>query len=329
MPIATANVPIETARKRTAEVLGDWRGRGKIAVFAAGQHTSKILPVLEQYADRIAALIDDSPLRWGKQVGRWTVQSPVDGLTNEVKGILVSSDSQQDALADRLRCDYGRQCAILTLYPSAAEDPDAPRLVFTGERLTASSLEQIEIGHQARYYWALQHVSPGELVLDAACGNGYGSRILAVGGARVVAIDVAADAIAFAKHYYGHEQITHVVASLDDAGTEAVIQKHGPFDRVVSFETVEHVHDAARLIRAAFAGLKSGCMFLCSTPNGDQMPIADSKFHVKHHTVREMHDLLGETGFRSIEWFGQEGLQILKGRATERQRYCLYRALRP
>lgn len=329
MSAQTSNVSVDRARHRAEEVLKDWRGTGKVAVFAAGMHTAKILPVLESYADRIAGLIDDSPHRWGQRVGRWTVQPPEKILDDGVKGILVSSDSQQDAIAERLQCDYGQQCAILTLYPSAADDPHAPRLTFTGERLTASSLEQIEIGHRVRYYWALQHFQPDVHVLDAACGNGYGARILADGGCQATAIDIAADAVEFAKHYYGGPQIHHIVSALDTPHSSRTILNAGPFDHVVSFETIEHLQDAPIFIRAAYAALKPGGLMLCSTPNGDHMPIGHSKFHIRHYTVKEMIQILYDTGFRQIEWFGQEGLQILAGRATIEQRYCLYRAVKP
>lgn len=323
------NATIEDARKRAESVLRDWRGRGRIAVFAAGAHTAKILPILEAYADRIAGMIDDSPLQWGRRVGPWTVEPASKVIDSAVTGILISSDSQQEALAERAHAEFGRTCAILTLYPPINQGPGVPHLAFTGERVTASTLEQVEIGHRVRYYWALQHLNHDERVLDAACGNGYGSRILADGGCHVLGIDIAEDAIAFARHYYGHERIDLFCASLDGAETSAIIAKHGLFDSVVSFETIEHLHDPDRFLHAAFNALRRGGRLYCSTPNGDHIPLADSKFHVKHHTWREMRDLLGSTGFTDFEWFGQEGLQILPGRASERQRFCLFRARKP
>ncbi|MBX3396957.1 MAG: class I SAM-dependent methyltransferase [Phycisphaerae bacterium] len=323
------NATIEDARMRADSVLRDWRGRGKIAVFAAGAHTAKILPILEAYADRIAGMIDDSPLQWGRRVGPWNVEPASKVIDGSVSGILISSDAQQEALAARARAEFGRDCAILTLYPPKDADPGAPHLPFTGERVTAEALEQVEIGHRVRYYWALQHLGRDEKVLDAACGNGYGSKILADGGCHVLAIDIAEDAIAFARHYYGHERIDHICASIDDAATSDLVAGHGPFDSVISFETIEHLHDPSRFLHAVFSALKPGGCLYCSTPNGDHIPVEDSKFHVKHHTWREMRALLNSIGFIAFEWFGQEGLQILRGRATERQRYCLYHARKP
>lgn len=319
----------ELACARARRVLADWRGRGRVAVFGAGAHTRKILPVLEAFESRIAGVADDSPGRWGQRVGRWTVRSPRELIDAGVGGILISSDVQQTPLAERVRHEFGERAAVLTLYPEDAAPGDGPALAFTGERQTGRTLEEIEIGHRARYYWALQHIERGAAVLDAACGNGYGSRILSDGGARVVGLDVAEDAIEFARHHFGGEQSAFEVCDLEDpADVWRCAARFTPLDAIVSLETIEHLRRPESFLRTACGLLERGGALLCSTPNAEAMTVDEAPFHRNHFSVEQVVAMLREAGFALVDWFGQEGMEILKTRVGVAQRYCLYHAVR-
>lgn len=55
--------------------------------------------------------------------------------------------------------------------------------------------------HEARYNWAAERVQ-GCIVLDAACGTGYGAKRLIEHGARsVTGFDLAAEAVEAARQY--------------------------------------------------------------------------------------------------------------------------------
>src|SRR3954468_20836377 len=57
----------------------------------------------------------------------------------------------------------------------------------------------IDAEHRGRYWWAAA-LARGKRVLDAGCGTGYGSNILAAAGAAAVAaVDVAEHVIADAR----------------------------------------------------------------------------------------------------------------------------------
>ncbi|HET9189593.1 MAG TPA: SAM-dependent methyltransferase, partial [Rudaea sp.] len=71
-------------------------------------------------------------------------------------------------------------------------------LEFTGERFTPECVREIRYEHWARYAFALE-LARGKRVLDAACGEGYGSAMLAGAAASVLGVDIAADAIAHAR----------------------------------------------------------------------------------------------------------------------------------
>jgi ubiquinone/menaquinone biosynthesis C-methylase UbiE len=93
----------------------------------------------------------------------------------------------------------------------------------------------IDAEHRGRYWWTAPLVADKK-VLDAACGTGYGTNILAFAGAReVVGVDRAAHVIKAARQQ-AQPGVTFEVADLvelpvpDDA-----------FDIVVCFEAIEHV----------------------------------------------------------------------------------------
>lgn len=329
MPRAGAPVPADIAVQCVRAILKDWRGRGGLVVFGAGAHTAKIMPALTEHADLILGIVDDSPERWGQMHGRWKVAAPYECITSQaVTGILISSDVFQQGLEARVREEFGKGYAVLTLYP--VTDDDGPKLPFTGERQVGSTLDQIELGHKARYYWALQRIDNGARVLDAACGAGYGTCILAEGGARVLGVDISEQAIAFARHYYGGTGRSFASAGVDDL--PAIREAAGelaPFDCVVSLETIEHLERPEALLKTAFHLLRPGGTLLCSTPNADVMPLSDTPFHHRHFRPEETIQLLAESGFLVTDWYGQEGLQILRDRYTDRQRYLLFHAIRP
>ena len=87
------------------------------------------------------------------------------------------------------------------------------QLDFTGERFTPDCPREIWYEHFHRYVFA-QALVTGKTVLDAACGEGYGSALLARTAASVVGVDLAAEAILHAKtRYCGFENLDFIVES--------------------------------------------------------------------------------------------------------------------
>src|SRR5581483_686030 len=73
---------------------------------------------------------------------------------------------------------------------------------FTGERLIPGQVDVDLLNeHMARYAFAVR-LSRGKRVLDAGCGAGYGSAELALSAQSVTGVDVAAEAVEFARQNY-------------------------------------------------------------------------------------------------------------------------------
>src|SRR5205823_1593386 len=68
--------------------------------------------------------------------------------------------------------------------PSMPADLD-----FNGERYVPGVAGEIAYEHWHRYAFARQFV-PGRRVLDAACGEGYGTALLAAAAAAAIGVDV-------------------------------------------------------------------------------------------------------------------------------------------
>lgn len=100
------------------------------------------------------------------------------------------------------------------------------------ERIPADGWHQ-HAGHVARYQYAARHVRDGETVNDIACGTGYGSTFLLRGSYRGYDQPGVPDP-AFPGSFH--------TADLDDPAW-----RPDTADVTVCFETLEHVHNPARL----------------------------------------------------------------------------------
>ena len=70
---------------------------------------------------------------------------------------------------------------------------------FTGERVVPGKVEPDLLNeHLSRYLFARPLVA-GRCALDVGCGTGYGTAVLARTARRVLALDVSAESVAFAR----------------------------------------------------------------------------------------------------------------------------------
>lgn len=118
--------------------------------------------------------------------------------------------------------------------------------------------------HIARYQWASKYVRPNDVVLDAACGLGYGTYVLrhASRGARYIGIDSSAYAIDYAKACFG--DIDYKLGLLPEALRD---MPDNSIDIVISFETLEHVPDPQALLKAFWRVLRPAGRVIVSVPN--------------------------------------------------------------
>ncbi len=178
-------------------------------------------------------------------------------------------------------------------------------LPFTGERFTPECEREIAYEHWHRYAFA-RALARGRRVLDAACGEGYGSAMLArAGAASVLGLDLDAASVGHAARRYG--DVPGLRFDIADA-TRLDALPDAAFDLVVSFETLEHVHDQARLLDGFARVLAPGGLLLVSTPdkvNYNPPGSEPNPFHVRELARDEFEALLAAR-FPARRLYGQK-----------------------
>lgn len=149
--------------------------------------------------------------------------------------------------------------------------------------------------HLARYEWARGWIKPGDVVVDAACGLGYGSAILWDGAeaASVTGLDISEPAIGYATDCFcdGRPGLAYRVANVESWEGFA---DHS-VDCIVSFETIEHLARPDLFVQGAKRVLKPGGRFLCSIPNEwlDDTGRDPNPFHLHVFNLDRLVDLVG------------------------------------
>ncbi len=166
---------------------------------------------------------------------------------------------------------------------------------FTGERFIPGAREgEIRIEHEQRYY-AIQDFVADKIVLDAACGEGYGARILSKHAGKVVGMDISQACINNANEKYANSDLSFVQGSVD-----ALPFDDECFDVIVSFETIEHINAKMQdaFLKESRRVLKPDGVVIISTPN--KLIYSDkyqqtNKFHVKEFYIDEFTAFLKQT----------------------------------
>lgn len=135
---------------------------------------------------------------------------------------------------------------------------------WTGERWETGVFNETALEHLHRYALACE-LSAGKNVLDIACGEGYGSALLARNAGSVTGVDIDAVTIEKAKKKYTSGNIRFVAAD-----ALATLLPDQSFDLVVSYETLEHLAEQDQLLRELKRVLKPDGVLLISTPDKAQ-----------------------------------------------------------
>ena len=133
---------------------------------------------------------------------------------------------------------------------------------FTGERYVPTEAGEIRHEHLHRYAWCARLVE-GKDVLDIACGEGYGSAMLARRARSVRGVDIAGDAVAHANATY---QGIHGLEFMRGNAAEIPLADNS-VDVVVSFETIEHHDRHQEMLSEIRRVLRSDGLLVISSPN--------------------------------------------------------------
>ena len=178
-----------------------------------------------------------------------------------------------------------------------------PPLELTGERTLPDVPEENYWyrRHLVVYEWIAQRCA-GLRAVDMACGEGYGSAVLAREAGEVVGVDANPEAHEHAAARYTKPGLSFARALVEqyEAGS--------PYDAVVFLQTIEHVERPQPLLERFASLLGPGGVVYVSTPN--RLTLAppgasrsDNPWHVREYDPAEFQSLL-QPVFATVELFG-------------------------
>ncbi|HEY6638816.1 MAG TPA: methyltransferase domain-containing protein [Solirubrobacterales bacterium] len=183
-------------------------------------------------------------------------------------------------------------------YVQENQPEGVPPLELTGERTLPDVPEENYWyrRHVAVYEWIAERCA-GLRVADLACGEGYGSDLLAKRAGEVIGVDANPEAHAHASARYQRPNLSFK--------RELVEEFEEPVDAVVFLQTIEHIHEPDRLL-ARIAEVSR--VAYISTPN--RLTLAppgaersDNPWHVREYDAAEYRQLL-EPHFERVDILG-------------------------
>jgi len=187
------------------------------------------------------------------------------------------------------------------LYLQRDQPEGVPPLALDGERTLPDVPEENYWfqRHLVVYRWIAERVR-GLRVVDLACGEGYGSGLLAGTAASVVGVDANQDA-------FEHARLKYTAPNLRFA-RDMVETFHERCDAVVFLQTIEHVNDPGAVLENVKAMLAPGGVAFVSTPNVLTLAPAGAErsgnpWHVKEYRPEEYRALC-TAHFGSVELLG-------------------------
>ena len=175
--------------------------------------------------------------------------------------------------------------------------------MMAGEREVHQSLRGISIDHQCRYRWVASKIERSDTILDAICGVGYGSYIMAIRHPKEIqAFDVCQDAIDYANKYYSRQNIVYHTSDCHEISFQ-----DNYFSKIVCFEAIEHIERPEEFLSNLRKWLSPQGTLYISSPNETVNPFSKERypFHLRHWSASEFEEMLNEAGFKVCDWFSQ------------------------
>jgi ubiquinone/menaquinone biosynthesis C-methylase UbiE len=164
---------------------------------------------------------------------------------------------------------------------------------------------RMELEHWNRYM-AFQYLAESKNVLDIACGEGYGTDLLASIARTATGVDLAAKNIDHANDKYaaGRGNLKYIAADGCNLPMEA-----GSIEVLYSFETIEHLENIPAFLSSLSRVLSCGGVGIISTPRPNINPRSGkpyNPFHMNELSVAEFESHLSNH-FKSVVIAGQSG----------------------
>ena len=172
---------------------------------------------------------------------------------------------------------------------------------FTGERLETNIYNGNTINHLHRYAVSLALIK-GKIILDIACGEGYGSNLMSFESSLVYGVDIDEETIERANSKYKRDNLKFLTGT-----TSKIPLESNSIDVVISYETLEHHDEHEKMMIEIKRVLKPEGILLISTPDkhfySDKRNYKNS-FHVKELYKSEFIYLINKH-FKNYQLYSQ------------------------
>lgn len=186
-------------------------------------------------------------------------------------------------------------------YVQRNQPPGVPPLALTGERTLPDVPEENYWfrRHLVVYRWIARRTAGLHLV-DMACGEGYGSDLLARHARSVVGVDANPEAHEHARKRYPRDNLRFA--------RELVERFDEQCDAVVFLQTIEHLQDPGAVLAHFCSILRPAGMAYISTPNVLTLAPkgaarSGNPWHVREYRAEEFAELL-RAHFSSVQLHG-------------------------
>lgn len=156
-----------------------------------------------------------------------------------------------------------------------------------------------EARHLAAYLYA-RELARERQVLDAGCGEGFGTVLLAETARRVTGIDYSRDAVKAAAAKYQRPNLDF--RQLDVYKLPGLDLR---FDLVTNFQVLEHLADPVEFLTAVRAALKPEGVLMLTTPNR-LTSVSENPYHLHEYVADELLTLLRPL-FSRVELYSMMG----------------------
>ncbi len=178
---------------------------------------------------------------------------------------------------------------------------------FTGERFVPEIEGWLALQHFHRYFFVTNQIELNDkVILDIACGEGYGCNILSKFSKHVYGVDLSRESIEHARKKYGKHNLTFIVGDVTSIPLESNF-----CDVVVSFETIEHHDKHTRMLQEIKRILKTNGILILSSPDKGfyekYFPSQINDYHVKELYFSEFKKMLAQY-FNHNVYFSQNNV---------------------
>jgi spore coat polysaccharide biosynthesis protein SpsF (cytidylyltransferase family) len=188
---------------------------------------------------------------------------------------------------------------------------DMAREMFSDDRMHVDASEASKISNPLfeSYEFACNQFGADDRVLDIACGDGYGCRIMADHVGAVLGVDINQPLIAANQQ---NNAVANISYGTDDCF--ALSLADGAVTGATAMELIEHlpVDQVDTFVKEVRRVVAPGGSFICSTPQNSHGEIPVVPWHVREYSVAELRAIL-ERHFASVKILSSKS----GGRLTE------------